>query len=137
MRSPLAIVLLLGLVAVSCPAFCGPALRHWQAGRVSGIARGASEEDPDAPGVPAWRTGIAGRKGALGFLGGLLLVILYISSKDQETRNLKLCVRSKKFEEDFFNDPKKAAWAESKGYKALQDPNCVEWPEFWERLKPF
>ena len=32
------------------------------------------EEDPDAPGVPAWRTGIAGRKGALGFLGGLLLV---------------------------------------------------------------
>lgn len=29
-----------------------------------------------------WRAGLAGRKGALGFLGGLLLVILYIFTKD-------------------------------------------------------
>ena len=31
-------------------------------------------------------------------------MILYLSTKDPETRNLKICVRSKKFEEDFFNE---------------------------------
>lgn len=24
-----------------------------------------------------------------------------------------------------------------KGYKGLQDPDCKEWPEFWEAVKPF
>mmetsp|Transcript_11836 Transcript_11836/g.28239 ORF Transcript_11836/g.28239 Transcript_11836/m.28239 type:complete len:139 (-) Transcript_11836:11-427(-) len=87
--------------------------------------------------VPEWRSGIAGRKGAIGFLGFLMLVIAYLFTKDPEVRQIKICVRSKQFEKDFFDDPAKAEWAKKKGYKALQDPDCKEWPEVWEKIKPF
>eukprot|EP00435_Cladocopium_sp_Y103_P052678 s309_g16.t1 len=121
--------------------FCGPftagrsGLRHREPVSISLKAQDGKDSLDDT--VPAWRAGLAGRKGALGILGGIGLVILYLFTKDPETRYLKLCVRSKQFEKDFFNDPKKAEWAKSKGYKALQDPDCKEWPEFWERIKPF
>ena len=130
-------VLLVLLVALPW-AFCGPS-RPTNASRPTHHTAIKAQDGKDFldDSVPDWRAGLAGRKGALGFLGGLLLVILYIFTKDPETRNLKLCVRSKQFEEDFFNDPKKAEWARSKGYKRLQDPDCVEWPEFWEKIKPF
>ena len=41
-----------------------------------------SEEGDSDDAVPAWRAGLAGRKGALGILGGILLVTAYLFTKD-------------------------------------------------------
>ncbi|CAJ1330135.1 unnamed protein product [Effrenium voratum] len=129
--------LLVVLVLAPALCFCGglgrsvgcqPRPRHLRAEDGKGFF---DEEAPD------WRAGIAGRRGSLTFLGALFLVICYIFTKDEEVRNLKLCVRSKQFEKEFFEDPKKAEWAKQKGYKALQDPDCVEWQDAWEKVKPF
>mmetsp|Transcript_21455 Transcript_21455/g.34313 ORF Transcript_21455/g.34313 Transcript_21455/m.34313 type:complete len:166 (-) Transcript_21455:65-562(-) len=87
--------------------------------------------------IPEWRTGIAGRRGSVGFLGAVGLLTLYWATRDEETRRMKICVRSKEFERDFFNDPFKKEWAEKKGVKLLQDPDCVELSEAWQKLKPF
>ncbi|CAL1130386.1 unnamed protein product [Cladocopium goreaui] len=110
-------------------------------GRCSGVlwagAGQVRQEGDSDDTVPAWRAGLAGRRGGLGILGGILLVTAYLFTKGPEARYAKLCVRSKQMEKDFFNDPKKAEWARSKGYKGLQDPDCKEWPEFWEAVKPF
>ncbi|CAE7682067.1 sua1 [Symbiodinium necroappetens] len=133
------VVLLLPAALLAAVAFVAP--RAPAVAKSPRVVIRAGEERKDFldDSVPEWRSGIAGRKGAIGFLGFLTLVIAYLFTKaqDPEVRQIKICVRSKQFEKDFFNDPAKAEWAKKKGYKALQDPDCKEWPEVWEKIKPF
>eukprot|EP00929_Paragymnodinium_shiwhaense_P041540 TRINITY_DN21569_c0_g1_i1.p2 TRINITY_DN21569_c0_g1~~TRINITY_DN21569_c0_g1_i1.p2 ORF type:complete len:166 (+),score=37.02 TRINITY_DN21569_c0_g1_i1:160-657(+) len=66
----------------------------------------------------------------------------FVLTREEKVRKAKLCVRSKEFVEDFLADEKRTRILhEQQGvpYEAmrryLQDPDCIEWPEFVERLK--
>eukprot|EP00929_Paragymnodinium_shiwhaense_P040755 TRINITY_DN21228_c0_g1_i4.p2 TRINITY_DN21228_c0_g1~~TRINITY_DN21228_c0_g1_i4.p2 ORF type:complete len:107 (+),score=23.74 TRINITY_DN21228_c0_g1_i4:777-1097(+) len=62
-------------------------------------------------------------------------------TREEKVRKAKLCVRSKQFVEDFLADEKRTATLRDKGIPDeamrayLQDPECLEFPDFVERLK--
>mmetsp|Transcript_119606 Transcript_119606/g.381656 ORF Transcript_119606/g.381656 Transcript_119606/m.381656 type:complete len:183 (+) Transcript_119606:65-613(+) len=74
--------------------------------------------------------------GYFAVMGGLLAVIGFWCTRDEDTRRMKICVRSKDMEKDFFDDPEKKAWADSQGLGYLQDPECIQLSEAWEKFKP-
>lgn len=93
------------------------------------------------------------RRSAVLIFGLVLACILYLFTKDERTRSLKICPRPREFVDDYLADPQKRKALAAKlsvRYEApadqipedvlrsyLQDPACVPLQEWWQAVKPF
>merc|ERR1712039_344326 len=84
-----------------------------------------------------FNTGFATIEG-VAVVGAVLIAFVAFSfTLPDDLKRAKICVRSKQMEKEWFADPKKAAWAQQKGIKYLQDPECLEFGDYVDRVKPY